>query len=104
VLSGAVAVGSGAVADAKSDANGRATNAQLAAAQGLRAEGGKLGAVVALLAAPDPAQLPARIERTLQRLAVPPLAGAKSWRWQVGLTMHSPSSCKKNVRQSLPGT
>ncbi len=85
VLTGAVTVGSGAVADAKSDASGKAAKAQLAAAQGLRAEGGKLGAVVTLLAAPQLGQLPGRIERTLQRVAVPPLAGAASWRWQVAV-------------------
>ncbi len=74
VISGAVAVGS----------SGNDTgHAQLAAAQGLRAEGGKLGTVVALLAAPNVAQWPASIERTLQRVAVPPQAGAVRWRWQV---------------------
>ena len=75
VLSGAVAVGN--------NGNGDAGNARLGAAQGLRAEGGKLGTVVALLGAPDLTRLPARVERTLQRLSVPPLANASNWRWQV---------------------
>jgi hypothetical protein len=52
-------------------------------AQGLRAEGGRLGAVVTLLPAASVSGLPQRIERTAQSLTLAPLAGAQAWRWQV---------------------
>jgi hypothetical protein len=71
VLSGVVAVG------------GASGSASVKASEGLRAEGGTLGAVVPLLPAADVSGLPLRIERTAQSLTVPSLAGAKGWRWQV---------------------
>ena len=71
VVSGVVAVG------------GAAGTARLDAAQGLRAEAGRLGAVVPLLPAADVSSVPVRIERTAQPLDVPVLAGAQAWRWQV---------------------
>jgi len=71
VVSGVVAV------------NATGASASLQAAQGLRAESGELGAVVPLLPAPDLAGLPQRVERTAQSLSLPPLDGARAWRWQV---------------------
>ncbi len=71
VVSGVVAVGAAA------------GNARLNAAQGLRAEEGRLGAVLPLLPAADVSGVPVRIERTTQPLDVPALAGAQAWRWQV---------------------
>lgn len=56
---------------------------EIAQGNGLRAEGGQLGAVVRLLPAPDLSALPQRIERTSQMLQVAPLPGAVGWRWQV---------------------
>jgi len=82
VLTGVVAVGdlSQAASQATGAASGQAT---LNAAQGLRAEGGRLGAVVPLLPAANIADLPKRIERTAQSLTIPTLPGAQGWRWQV---------------------
>jgi hypothetical protein len=77
VLTGAVAVGEVLPA---AGAPGKAT---LNEAQGLRAEAGRLGAVVSLLPAANVSALPQRVERTAQSLTVPPLAGALAWRWQV---------------------
>ena len=51
--------------------------------EGVRAEGGVLGAVTRLLAPPDLAPLPRRMERTAQPLQLDPMAGAAGWRWQV---------------------
>ena len=51
--------------------------------QGLRAEGGSLGAAVPLLPAADVSGVPGRVERIAQIVGVPPLAGALGWRWQV---------------------
>lgn len=63
--------------------DGRRSHASLKPGQGLRAEEGKVGHPVALLAAPNLSALPSRIERTVQRLAIPPQTGATAWRWQV---------------------
>lgn len=71
VLSGVVAV------------DGTSGHASLQPAQGLRADGGQLGAVVPLLPAADVSALPQRIERIAQNLTLPPLADAVAWRWQV---------------------
>ena len=62
-----------------------AAPAPLAVAQGegVRAEAGRLGSVVPLLAAPDVSGIPLRIERTATPLQVPPQPGAVAWRWQV---------------------
>ena len=56
---------------------------QVAQGQGVRAEAGRLGAVVPLLGPPDLSGLPPRSERTVQSLQVAPMAGATGWRWQV---------------------
>jgi len=77
VLTGVVAVGD---ASATTGVSGQAT---LNASQGLRAEGGRLGAVVPLLPAANVSGLPQRIERTAQSLTIPTLPGAQGWRWQV---------------------
>jgi hypothetical protein len=82
VLSGAVAVAGVDAAGGSVVAN-PTTATRLGSAQGLRAEGSILGKVVPLLPAPSVTQVPQRIERTLQRLAVPASAGATAWRWQV---------------------
>ena len=76
VVSGAVGVA------APGPASG-AGGARLKEAQGLRAEGGRLGTPVSLLRPADLSNVPRRIERTAQTLTVPPLAGAQRWRWQV---------------------
>ena len=55
----------------------------VAQGEGVRAQGGQLGRVVQLLAAPDVSALPRRVERTAQPLQVPPMPGAVGWRWQV---------------------
>ncbi len=60
-----------------------AGSARLNEAQGLRAEGGRLGTPVRLLAAADVSNLPRRIERTALGVTVPPVPGARGWRWQV---------------------
>lgn len=72
VLDGVVALGSG-TQDAL----------RLNSGQGVRAQAGQLGAVVALLGAPDLSSLPALVERTAQRLEIAPMQGASGWRWQV---------------------
>ena len=59
------------------------SGASLKEAQGLRAEGGRLGAPVRLLAAADVSNVPRRIERIAQSVTVPALVGAQGWRWQV---------------------
>lgn len=77
VLTGVVAV-----AEA-SQPTGAPGSAVLNEAQGLRAEGGRLGTVVTLLPAASVSGLPQRIERIAQSLTLAPLAGAQAWRWQV---------------------
>lgn len=79
VVSGVVGVAAPGPAIAASGAAG----ASLKEAQGLRAEGGRLGTPVSLLNPADLANVPRRIERTAQSLTVPPLPGAQRWRWQV---------------------
>ena len=85
VLTGVVAVGNAEVGAGvgASQAAGAPGKAILNEAQGLRAEAGRLGAVVPLLPAANVSGLPQRIERTAQSLTVPSLAGALAWRWQV---------------------
>lgn len=56
---------------------------ELAGGQGLRSEGGKPGAVVDLLPAPDLSRIAVLIERTAQTLQLASMAGAVSWHWQV---------------------
>ena len=51
--------------------------------QGVRAQAGRLGAVVQLLAAPDLSALPTLVERTAQPLEIAPMAQASGWHWQV---------------------
>lgn len=65
---------------------GAAGAAKLAPGQGLRADGGRLGAAVALPPAPDIAALPKVVTRTVARLQLPPPAAATAatrWHWQV---------------------
>ena len=60
-----------------------AGGASLKEAQGLRAEGSRLGKPVALLPAADVSSVPRRIERIAQGVTVPALPGAQGWRWQI---------------------
>lgn len=64
---------------------GSAATAEIPQGYGLVAEaGGKLSAPTALLPRPDVASLPFLHERTIVRFVLPPLAGALSYRFQVG--------------------
>ncbi|MGE0071441.1 MAG: FecR domain-containing protein [Thiomonas sp.] len=60
-------------------------SARLAPGQGLRADGGRLGAAVALLSAPDLSTLPDTVTRTVARLrlSITDNTGVSGWRWQV---------------------
>lgn len=73
----------------------------VAQGQGVRAQAGQLGTVVPLLAAPDLAGLPRRIERTAAPLQVPPQPGATGWRWQVAADSAF-SQLLQDVRTSAP--
>ena len=84
VVAGAVGVAAAQPATvANAGAGGGASGTSLKEAQGLRAEGDRLGTPVRLLAAADVSNVPRRIERIAQSVTVPPLAGAQGWRWQV---------------------
>lgn len=84
VVTGVVGVAATGLANgATSGAARSASGSSLKEAQGLRAEGDRLGTPVRLLAAPDVSNVPRRIERIAQSVAVPGLAGAQAWRWQV---------------------
>lgn len=64
---------------------GSTATAEVPQGYGLVAEtGGQLSAPKALLPGPDVAGLPALHERTIVRFVLPPLADAKSYRFQVG--------------------
>jgi hypothetical protein len=72
----------GTVAVGRDDIN---TSAPLHAGFGIVAEaGGAISAPVALLPAPDLSSQPALYERPIVRFMLPPLAGAQSYRFQVG--------------------
>lgn len=64
---------------------GDGAQARLAPGQGLRADGGHLGAIVALLPAPDLSTLPDMVTRTVARLrlSIAGNANTSGWRWQV---------------------
>lgn len=65
--------------------DGKATPAAVTAGYGVVTEtGGAISAPTELLAKPDLAGLPVLHERTIVRFVVPPLAGAQSYRFQVG--------------------